>query len=141
MPKVLRAKFLGSNGFFCFSRICKFDSFKKPFATITSLSELYIYPHNVYHTYIHACITYMNFEYIHVWNNISKFETKHQVDDCTTIDLAIVQASILQLYKHQIDGWTSASSMVVQGSNWVLYNHQIDVCATVKSMVILINFK
>ena len=26
---------------FCFSKICKFGSFKNPFATITSLSELY----------------------------------------------------------------------------------------------------
>ena len=40
-PKVLRAKFLGSDGLFCFSSICKFGSFKNPFATITSLSELY----------------------------------------------------------------------------------------------------
>ena len=36
-PKVLRAKFLGSNGLFCFSRICKFGSLQSPFATITSL--------------------------------------------------------------------------------------------------------
>ena len=35
--KVLRAKFLGSNGLFCFSRICKFGSLQSPFATITSL--------------------------------------------------------------------------------------------------------
>ena len=35
-----RVTFLGSNGFFCFISICKFDNFKKPFATITSLSEL-----------------------------------------------------------------------------------------------------
>ena len=34
-------KFLGSDGLFCFSSICKFGSFKNPFATITSLSELY----------------------------------------------------------------------------------------------------
>ena len=40
-PKVTRAKFLGSNGLFCFISICKFGSFKNPFATITSLSELY----------------------------------------------------------------------------------------------------
>ena len=31
---------LGSDGFFSFSRICKFGSFKNPFETITSLSEL-----------------------------------------------------------------------------------------------------
>ena len=37
----MRAKFLGSNGLFCFISICKFGSFKNPFATITSLSELY----------------------------------------------------------------------------------------------------
>ena len=37
----MRAKFLGSNGLFCFISICKFDSFKNPFATITSLPELY----------------------------------------------------------------------------------------------------
>ena len=37
----MRAKFLGSNGLFCFISICKFGSFKNPFATITSLPELY----------------------------------------------------------------------------------------------------
>ena len=37
----MRAKFLGSNGLFCFISICKFGNFKNPFATITSLSELY----------------------------------------------------------------------------------------------------
>ena len=37
----MRAKFLGSDGLFCFISICKFGSFKNPFATITSLSELY----------------------------------------------------------------------------------------------------
>ena len=36
-----RAKFLGSDGLFCFTSICKFSSFKNPFATITSLSQLY----------------------------------------------------------------------------------------------------
>ena len=41
-PEVTRAKFLGSNGLFCFGSIYKFGSFKKPFATITSLSELYL---------------------------------------------------------------------------------------------------
>ena len=35
--QVLRAKFLGSNELFCFISICKFGSFKYPFATITSL--------------------------------------------------------------------------------------------------------
>ena len=39
-PKVSRAKFLESDGFFCFIGICKFSSFKNLFATITSLSEL-----------------------------------------------------------------------------------------------------
>ena len=39
-PEVLRAKFLGSDGLVCFIRICKFGSFRKPFATITRLSEL-----------------------------------------------------------------------------------------------------
>ena len=38
---VLRAKFLGNDGLFCFISICKFGSFKNTFATITSLSELY----------------------------------------------------------------------------------------------------
>ena len=38
--KVPRAKFLESDGLFCFSSICKFGSFKNPFATITSLPEL-----------------------------------------------------------------------------------------------------
>ena len=40
--KVPRAKFLVSDGLFCFISICKFGSFKNPFATITSLSELYL---------------------------------------------------------------------------------------------------
>ena len=40
-PKVTRAKFLGSNGPFCFISICKFGSFKNCFARITNLSELY----------------------------------------------------------------------------------------------------
>ena len=40
--KVPIAKFLGSDGIFCFISICKFGSFKNPFATITSLSELYL---------------------------------------------------------------------------------------------------
>ena len=39
-PKVPRAKFLGSDGIFCFTSVCKFGSFKNPFATITSLPEL-----------------------------------------------------------------------------------------------------
>ena len=38
---VSRAKFLGSDGRFCFISICKFGNFKNPFATINSLSELY----------------------------------------------------------------------------------------------------
>ena len=37
-----RAKFLGNNELFCFISIFKFGSFKNPFATITSLSELYL---------------------------------------------------------------------------------------------------
>ena len=41
MPKVLRANFLESDVVFCFSSVIKFGSFKNPFATITSLSELY----------------------------------------------------------------------------------------------------
>ena len=41
-PKVSRAKFLGTDGLFCFTSICKFGSFKNPFAMITSLSELYL---------------------------------------------------------------------------------------------------
>ena len=36
----MRTKFLGSNWLFCFISICKFGSFKNPFATITSLSKL-----------------------------------------------------------------------------------------------------
>ena len=40
-PKVLTVKFLGSDGLFCFSSICKFGSFKNPFAMSTSLPELY----------------------------------------------------------------------------------------------------
>ena len=41
LRKVTRAKFLGSNGLFCFISICKFGSFKNPVAMITRLSELY----------------------------------------------------------------------------------------------------
>ena len=41
IPKVPRAKFLGNDGLFCFISTCKFGSFKNPFATITSLPELY----------------------------------------------------------------------------------------------------
>ena len=40
--EVMRAKFLGSNGLFCFNSTCKLGSFKNPFAAITSLSELYL---------------------------------------------------------------------------------------------------
>ena len=40
-PKFPRAKFLRSNWLFCFISMCKFGSFKNPFATITSQSELY----------------------------------------------------------------------------------------------------
>ena len=40
-PKVMRAKFLGSNELFCFVGICKFGSLKNSFPTITSLSQLY----------------------------------------------------------------------------------------------------
>ena len=45
LPKVPRAKFLGTDGLFCFSSVCKFGSFKNSFATITSLSEVYLYIH------------------------------------------------------------------------------------------------
>ena len=41
IKKVSRAKFVGNDGLLCFISICKFGSFKKPFAMITSLSELY----------------------------------------------------------------------------------------------------
>ena len=41
MPKVLRAKFLGIDGPFCFISICKFHSFKNPLVTITNLPEFY----------------------------------------------------------------------------------------------------
>ena len=39
--KVLRAKFVRSDGLFWFISICMFGSFKNPFATIYGLSELY----------------------------------------------------------------------------------------------------
>ena len=42
-PKVPRAKFLGSKGLFCFISIRKFGNLKNPFATITSLSELFVW--------------------------------------------------------------------------------------------------
>ena len=40
-PKVLRTKFLESDGFFCFNRMCKFGSLKNTLTAITILSELY----------------------------------------------------------------------------------------------------
>ena len=40
LSKVPWAKFLGSDGLFCFIDICKFGSFKDLFATIISLSKL-----------------------------------------------------------------------------------------------------
>ena len=39
--KVPRAKFLGSDPYFCFICTSKFGSFKNPFATITSLPQIY----------------------------------------------------------------------------------------------------
>ena len=42
LPKVPRAMFLGSDGLYCFSSKWKFGKFKNTFATITSLSELYL---------------------------------------------------------------------------------------------------
>ena len=47
-PKVPRAKFLGSDELFCFISICKFGSFKNPYAAITSLPELYFRFREVY---------------------------------------------------------------------------------------------
>ena len=41
LPTILRAKFLEKDRLFCFISICQFGNFKNPFATITSLSELY----------------------------------------------------------------------------------------------------
>ena len=40
-PKVTKTIFLGSHRLFCFINISKFDSFKNPFAMITTLSELH----------------------------------------------------------------------------------------------------
>ena len=40
-PKAARAKFLGSDGLFCFLSICIFGSFMNPYAMITSPSELF----------------------------------------------------------------------------------------------------
>ena len=39
LPEVLRTKFLGSDGLFCFISTCKFGSFKNPFAMTASLSQ------------------------------------------------------------------------------------------------------
>ena len=41
LPKVLRAKFVGSDGLFCVITVCMFSSFKNLFATNHCLSELY----------------------------------------------------------------------------------------------------
>ena len=35
------AKFLGSDGLLCFISICKFESFKNPFPTITKVKPVY----------------------------------------------------------------------------------------------------
>ena len=43
LQKVQTTKFLGSDGLFCFISICKFGSFKIPFATITSMPKLYFW--------------------------------------------------------------------------------------------------
>ena len=40
--EVTRAKYLGSNGVFCFISICKFGNFKNPLAMIIRLSEHYL---------------------------------------------------------------------------------------------------
>ena len=40
LPNLPRTKFLGSDGRFSFSSICKFGSFKNPFAKTTRLTEL-----------------------------------------------------------------------------------------------------
>ena len=40
LQKIARARFLGSNGFFCFISMYKFRSFLNAFGTITSLSKL-----------------------------------------------------------------------------------------------------
>ena len=42
LPRVPRSKFLESDAHFYFISICKFGSFKNPFASIISLSELYL---------------------------------------------------------------------------------------------------
>ena len=41
LPKIQKAKFLRSDGLFCFISISKVVSFKNPFATITSMAELH----------------------------------------------------------------------------------------------------
>ena len=41
LSQISKATFLQSDGLFCFISIYKFDSFKNPFVTTTSLSELY----------------------------------------------------------------------------------------------------
>ena len=41
IPKVPRSMFLANDVLLCFISICKFGSFKNPFAAIASLSELY----------------------------------------------------------------------------------------------------
>ena len=42
LPKVTRAKFLGSDSLFCFISISKLGNLKNPFAAITSLSEFHL---------------------------------------------------------------------------------------------------
>ena len=53
---------------------------------------------------------------------ISKFEIKHQIEGCRTVE----HVSIQGLSKCQIDGCVSIKSMIVQALNGRLYKHRID---------------
>ena len=48
MSNLPKAKFLGCDKLFCFSSMCKFRSFKNPFAMITSLPKLSLNSEKIY---------------------------------------------------------------------------------------------
>ena len=88
--EVLRFKFLGSDRLFSFSSICKFGSFKKPFATITSLSELYF-----------------RFRRLFCWykQKTAFYELWHQCKQLKTMEMSEVRPDIYN------EGWYGNSNL------------------------------
>ena len=50
---------------------------------------------------------------------ISEFEIEYQIDGCTSVDSADMQASIRRLRKHRINGCISVELTIVQALNLV----------------------